>query len=115
MLTARDIQESDLPGLAWSGAPLHVAQLAEQIRNDRAGRLLVLCPTIFGRLDNHSGPPERGGGAAAHYLVDGDGRAHVSANPLPAGQVFPIPATVAASFAGVRLCLTYEAETYGPR
>lgn len=31
-LTIRDIHESDLPKLAWSGSPLHVEQMAEHVR-----------------------------------------------------------------------------------
>lgn len=31
-LTIRAIRETDLPGLGWAGAPLHIAQMAEQMR-----------------------------------------------------------------------------------
>ena len=31
-LTVRDVQESDLPKLAWSGSSIHVEQLAEHVR-----------------------------------------------------------------------------------
>lgn len=32
-VTVRDIQESDLPKLAWSGSRLHVEQMAEHVRS----------------------------------------------------------------------------------
>jgi len=32
ILTVRDVQESDLPKLAWSGSSLHVEQMAEHVR-----------------------------------------------------------------------------------
>lgn len=31
-VTIRALREADLPGLTWAGSPLHVAQVAEQMR-----------------------------------------------------------------------------------
>jgi ribosomal protein S18 acetylase RimI-like enzyme len=46
--TVRDIGEADLEGLAWSGPPLHMASIAEQVREVGAGGkdfLAVFLPT----------------------------------------------------------------------
>jgi ribosomal protein S18 acetylase RimI-like enzyme len=49
-LTVRDLTEADLPGLAWSGSPLHVANMARQLARARAGAMdYLVVVTATGR------------------------------------------------------------------